>query len=282
MFDWIKRHRLSFAIAVVLVGTLVLLFQARQASDGSRIQSIAQTVTYPIQIVFHHLFSVTSEVANSYLYLVQLQKENKELRQQISSLQEEVNQYIEESIQYHRLKVQLEFAEQNPNRKIFTEVIGESIDNFHQTLQINRGSIHGIQRNFAVILKEGVVGRIQTVSPFQSTVQLILDRRMRFPAIIQRTRAKGLVYGTHEGLELRRIHLRADIKEGDRIVTNGLSALFPKGLLVGIVTSIESEEHELFQTAKIRPVVDFDKIEGAFVVLEHVEPPPPPPTIPNQ
>lgn len=268
MFDWLKKYRLFLAIVITILGALIYLFEVGKHQKNSPLQSITQTITYPIQIFAHTVISFTNNLFQSYLNLLHLRQENQALQQQVSALKEEVNYYIEESVQYHRLKIQFEFAEKNPLEKIFAEVIGESADNFHQTLQVNRGTNHGIRRNYAVILKEGVVGRIQSVTPFQSTVQLILDRRSRFPAILQRTRAKGLIYGTRDGLEMRRIHLRVNIKEGDRVVTSGLSDLFPKGMLVGTVTEVLHEEHELFQTAKLTPVVDFDTIEGVFIILK--------------
>ncbi len=268
MFDLFKKHRLLLAVVITIIGVLIYLFEAGNYRNNSKIQNLTQTITYPVQVLVHEFISFTSDLTDSYFYLVQLHQENEALKQQVVALKEEINRYIEESVRYHRLKVQLEFAEENPLEKVFSEVIGESIDNFHQTLQINRGSRDGIQRNFAVVLKEGVVGRIQTVSPFQSTVQLILDRRSRFPAILQRTRVKGLVYGTGDDLELRRIHLRADVKVGDRVVTNGLSGLFPKGILVGTVTQVNQEDHAMFQTAELTPIVDFDKIEGVFIVIK--------------
>lgn len=267
MIAFIKRYRLLLSILITFIVALLFLFQSGRKTETS-IQTVAQTVAYPIQFVVHHSVSFVTDVINSYLNLVRLHEENEALKNQIASLQEEVAGLIEESIQYHRLKIQLEFAEQNPDRKVFAEVIGESIDNFHQVLFINRGTQHGIKRNFAVILKEGVVGRIQSVTPFQSSVQLVLDHRSRFPAIIQRTRAKGIVYGTHSGLELRRINLRSDIQVGDRVVTNGLSGLYSKGLLVGIVSAIDHEEHELLKTAQLTPVVDFNKIENVFVIIK--------------
>lgn len=269
MYDLLKRYRLFFTIVVSFVFLLFLLFKVGESTQNSTLQSIAQTITFPFQVAVNQSIRGVSNVSDSYLYLVNLKKENEALRRQVAMLREEVNQYIEESIQYNRLKVQLEFAETQPDRKIFSEVIGESVDNFHRVLLINRGSEHDIKRNFAVILREGVVGRIQSVSRFQSTVQLILDHRSRFPAIVQRTRVKGIVYGTRTGLELRRINLRADIKEGDRVVTNGLSGMFSKGLLVGIVSEVERKEHELFQSAKLTPLVDFDRIEGVFVVTNN-------------
>lgn len=268
MFDLIKRYRLLIFVFLILLSSLIFLFQTGRYQKGSQFESITQTITYPFQLAVHEVVSYIQGIADSYFYLVELNEENKELRQQIASLNEELDYYVEESIQYHRLKVQLDFAKQNPGRKVFTEVIGESIDNFHKTIQLDRGSDDGIRRNFAVILKEGVVGKIQSVSPLKSTVQLIVDRRTRFPAILQRTRAKGLIYGTHDGLELRRINLRADIKVGDRVVANGLSGLYPKGMMIGVVESIHHEDYELFQVAKLTPVVNFDKVEAAFVILK--------------
>lgn len=268
MFDLIKRYRLLLSIIFVIISTLIFIFQTGKKQENSIIQNISQTVTYPIQSVFYTIITTTKNITQSYFYLVELQKENETLKQQIFALKEEVNRYIEESIQYNRLKVQLEFAESNPDKKIFAEVIGESVDNIYQTLQLNRGSSDGIKRNFPVILQEGVVGRIQSSTLFQSTVQLILDHRSRLPAIIQRTRAKGLVYGTRNGLELRRIQLRVNVQIGDRVVASGLSGLYPKGALIGVVTSVEREEYELFQTAQLKSAINFEKIEGAFVILK--------------
>ena len=272
MLDFIKRHRLFLSILLTVITTLIYLFQTGRKGESSMFHVVAQTITYPVQFIVHEAITFTTDITQSYFFLVQLREENKKLKEQVASMQEELDRYVEESIQYHRLKVQLEFAEQNPDKKVFAEVIGESIDNFHQVLLLNRGSKIGIQRYSAVILKEGVVGRVQSVTPFQSTVQLILDQRSRVPAIVQRTRAKGIVYGTHSGLELRQINLRADIEIGDRVVTNGLG-LFPKGLLVGIVSAVKHEEHELFKTAILTPVVEFNKIEDVFVILNQSEQP---------
>ncbi|MBF0353232.1 MAG: rod shape-determining protein MreC [SAR324 cluster bacterium] len=269
MLDLIKKYRLFLAILATLITLLGFLFQSGQYSENPKLQTVSHLLAYPVQMLFHNSVNSVNGVIQSYVNLVNLHKENEQLKNEVQHLKEELNHYLEESIHYNRLKVQLEFAEENPEKKVFAEVIGESVDNFHQVLLINRGSEHGIQRNFPVILKEGVVGRIQSVSPYQASVQLILDQRNRFPAIVQRSRAKGIVYGINEGLELRRIDLRADVQVGDRVITNGLSGLFPKGLLVGIVNQVEHEEHELFQVARITPVVDFDKIEEVFVILKN-------------
>jgi len=214
-----------------------------------------------------------------------VKQENERLKQQVKALEEQLNQYVNASVQFNLLREQLQFLEENPERKVFAEVIGESVDNFHDVLLINKGQLAGIKRNFPVVLREGVVGRVQSVTATQALVELIVDRRHKFPVTLQRSRERTVVQGTGGGLEIRapdggivrgtgdslrleRIRMLADVEKGDRVVTSGLDGIFPKGLLVGTVISVNREKHELFQTAEIQPVVDFRKLEGVFVILK--------------
>jgi rod shape-determining protein MreC len=182
-------------------------------------------------------------------------------------MEERMNQHIENSVQFLRLRNQLLFARKKIKGKIFAEIIGESADNNHDISLINRGSNQLVQRNYVVLRKEGLVGRIQSVSPFQSSVQLITDHRSRVPALIQRNRIRGLIYGTHEGLEMRQINQHANIKIGDRVISSGLGGLYPKGLLIGWVKEIQHQKHELFKTAIVDSAVDFNQIEEVFVIV---------------
>ena len=76
-----------------------------------------------------------------------------------------MNQHIENSVQFLRLRNQLLFARKKIKEKIFAEIIGESSDNTHNIRFINRGSSQKVKRNYIVIRKEGLVGRIHSVSP---------------------------------------------------------------------------------------------------------------------
>ena len=124
-----------------------------------------------------------------------------------------------------------------------------------------------LQRNYIVIRKEGLVGRIQSVSPYQSSVRLIIDHRSRVPALIQRNRVRGLIYGTHDGMEMSQINQHAKIKIGDRVISSGLGGLYPKGILIGWVSEIRHQQHELFKTAILESAVDFNSIEEVFVII---------------
>lgn len=285
MVELIKRHVYMISATAVLI-ILVVLLSLRGSRPGTArwIDESLQTVAVPFQTVFHRAKTGLVDGYRNYIHLVNLKQDNERLKLQVAALREEVNHYINSSIQFNLLREQLKFLEENPERKVFAEVTGESVDNFHHVLLINKGRLAGIRRNFPVVLREGAVGRIQSTSALHSVVQLIVDRRHRFPVLIQRSRERlllqgdggslrllpqdrGIAYGTGEGLRMNRIRMLADVIKGDRVITSGLAGIFPKGMLVGTVTKVGRERHELFQSAEIGPVVDFNRIEGVFVIL---------------
>lgn len=287
MLQFIKRNRIWMAAGGLLV-SLVLLISIR-SGDSTQARAVDETlnaVVLPIQSGFTSTVGWISGIFDRYILLVRAEEENERLKLENRSLKEELNHYINGSIQFNLLREQLNFKEEDPERRVYAEVTGQSLDNFHHTLLINKGRLAGIRRNFPVVLREGVVGRIQSVTALQSVVQLVIDRRHRFPVIIQRTRERlilegsggnlrlmapdrGMAMGQGGGLRMERLRMLADVRQGDRVISSGLGGIFPKGLLVGLITKVSREKHELFQTAEIIPVVDFNKIEGVYVILRN-------------
>jgi len=267
MFKFIGTYRLYISIVATLIVLFFLMYQTYNEQGTSRFQMVVQTITYPVQTSVQSVVSTIKNTWNSYINLIEVKEENKQLKQQMMDMEEKLNQHIENSVQFFRLRSQLLFAQKKARNEIFSEIIGESADNTHQIRLINRGSNQLLQRNYIVIRKEGLVGRIQSVSPYQSSVQLIIDHRSRVPALIQRKRVRGLIYGTHDSMEMRQINQHAKIKIGDRVISSGLGNLYPKGILIGWVSGINREPHELFKTARLDSAVDFNQIEEVFTIL---------------
>lgn len=285
MIELLKRNRLLVAAATVLILLIVLLtVRYRDPNQVRFVDETIQAIAYPFQAVYTTIADGLSNTVSNYLFLLRVKEENDRLKLQVKALEEELNHYVNSSIQFNLLREQLGFKEEEPEKRVFAEVIGESADNLHHLLLINKGSNAGIRTNYPVVLREGVVGRVISTTAFQSTVQLIVDRRHRFPVIIQRSRERlilegaggnlrlmapdrGIIFGTGDGLRMERVRMLADVQQGDRVITSGLAGIFPKGLLVGIIADVGREQHELFQTARIQPVVDFNKVEGVYVVI---------------
>ena len=267
MFKFIGTYRLYISIVATFIVLFFLMYQTYNEQGTSRFQMAVQTITYPVQTSVQSVVSTIKNTWNSYINLIEVNEENKMLKQQLLNMEEKLNQHIENSVQFFRLRSQLLFAQKKARKEIFSEIIGESADNNHQIRLINRGSNQLLQRNYIVLRKEGLVGRIQSVSPYQSSVQLIIDHRSRVPALIQRNRVRGMIYGTHDGIEMRQINQHAKIKIGDRVISSGLGNLYPKGILIGWISGIHHQSHELFKTARLDSAVDFNQIEEVFAIL---------------
>jgi rod shape-determining protein MreC len=119
----------------------------------------------------------------------------------------------------------------------------------------------------AVIAPGGVVGRVIMPSARASKVQLLIDRNAGAAALVERSRAQGIVEGTGaDRLNMTYVSGTADIKVGDRVVTSGIEGIYPKGFVIGQIESIERGAGE-FTAVVIRPAVDFSSLEAVLVVL---------------
>jgi rod shape-determining protein MreC len=121
----------------------------------------------------------------------------------------------------------------------------------------------------AVVNASGVVGRLVSVSPNYAKVLLIIDQNSAVDCIIQRSREKSIVKGfTSKICKLDYVVKTSDVVVGDKVITSGMGRVFPKGLPVGEVIEVGSRPGELFKDIKIRPMVDFSKLEELLVILK--------------
>jgi rod shape-determining protein MreC len=121
----------------------------------------------------------------------------------------------------------------------------------------------------AVIAPGGVVGRvIGPVARHAARVQLIIDRNAAAGALIERTRAGGLVVGTEANppLRLELVSNLAEVQPGDAVVASGVDGIYPKGYAIGRVETADRGTG-LYYTIVVRPSVDFSAVEEVLVVL---------------
>ena len=86
-------------------------------------------------------------------------------------------------------------------------------------------------------------------------------------AVVQRTRAPGIVESNAEQqLKMSYVVKEDDVAVGDRIITSGLDGVFPKGILIGVVTNVDSEKLGLFQEVKLSPSANLEHLENVLVL----------------
>src|SRR5262249_4980332 len=124
-----------------------------------------------------------------------------------------------------------------------------------------------IRTDMAVIAPAGIVGRLVVPTARASKVQLLIDRNAAAGAIIERTRAQGVVVGSGDDrLSLEYVSEVSDVVAGDVVVTSGIDGIYPKGFVIGRVEQVEKSGNS-YKRITIRPAVDFTSLEEVLVVL---------------
>lgn len=222
-----------------------------------------------IQDSFYGFSSGVRGTTAMYLDLINVKVRNRELEQELARLRAELGSVTELKLENQRLNQLIGFRQSSALSLIAAKIVGRDLLPDHHTLTIDRGTAQGIQKNMAVITTGGVVGYIFRAESQTSQILLITDRYAAIDAIVQRSRARGVVEGSNR--ELARLsHLKRsdDVEIGDLVVTSGLLRIFPKGFPIGIVTAVERSQYGLSQKVELRPAVDLTNLEEVFVITQ--------------
>ncbi|MBI3912979.1 MAG: rod shape-determining protein MreC [Chloroflexi bacterium] len=139
--------------------------------------------------------------------------------------------------------------------------------NLIYTLIVDQGSAQGVKPGMPIVTPQGLAGRVTAVGAQWAKVLLMIDPSSSVNAVVQSTRATGVVQGTVNGqLVIKYVPQGEAIREGDLILTSGIGGNFPKRLLIGQVTQVRKRDIELFQEADIQPSVDFSRLEFVLIL----------------
>ncbi|MFF5994508.1 rod shape-determining protein MreC [Lysinibacillus sp. KU-BSD001] len=151
-------------------------------------------------------------------------------------------------------------------------VIARNPDQWEEKIILNKGSVHGVEKNMPVMTARGLIGKIILVTPFTSEVELLYtnNSNYRVSALVQGE--KGNVYGLIEGFDaerneliLKRIDSSQKVQVGERVVSSGLGGIFPKGILIGEVTEVTTDDFGLTKLAFVKPTADFSLLEEVII-----------------
>ncbi len=161
---------------------------------------------------------------------------------------------------------------------ITSKVIIRDYDGWNNTLTIDSGSLDGIEKDMAVISKDGLIGRISKVNSTNSEVKLITanDLKNLVSASIQASEkdVHGLIdqYDLEKNiLTFNSIQSETEINPGELVVTSGFGGVYPRGLLIGTVVSHEKDQYDLTQIVKVKPFADFKDLRYVHVVKRYAE-----------
>ena len=201
-------------------------------------------------------------------------EEKKMLQKELAARDNLHYQLVELQKENYRLREMLDFKERVSYELLPAQVIARDPSQWFETITINKGYADGVEKDMAIVTSEGLVGNVAKVSRHSSQVLLLTDSRRAVSALIQRTREPGAV-GIVEGFPEEKGYLRmvnippeANLQPGDTVISAGLGGVFPKGLIIGHLLETGPDQYGLLQQATIRPVVDFNRLEEVFIVIE--------------
>jgi len=211
--------------------------------------------------------SVFRRIWNGYLGLRGAHIENQQLRAQLGDALVELQQERALADQSRGLERLLELRDRANLRTTAAEIIAAGASPEFRTVSIDKGKSDGVGRDMAVIAPAGVVGRVVTSAGRNAKVQLLIDRNAAAGALIERSRAQGVAIGTGDArLRLEYVSEVADVVVGDVVISSGIDGIYPKGFVIGRVTTVE-RSGGAYRHIAVEPSVDFSSLEHVLVVL---------------
>jgi len=258
----------ALALLGIVAGVCLLLLTLQMRGRSVGASDALALVTTPIQTVLARVNRATLGVWGTYRDWKNVRAENRRLRDETQRLRVEALRVTETDAENLRLRRLLTLKESLPLETMAGEIIAREWGGWVRSLTINRGRGDAVARLTAVIAPDGLVGRIVDVRAGSSVVQVLTDPASTVGAHVVRTRTPGIIEGEPRGT-LRFKYMARDgsgIQVGDVVVTSGLGGLFPGGIPIGRVRTIDDRGSALFSYAQVTPAVDFARIDEVLLL----------------
>jgi rod shape-determining protein MreC len=273
MPDLLKRIGAPLVVAFLLILTIISMLSDRRPGNEVRAalpwwQAVVLEVTAPIERIISAPIDGVKGFFADYVDLLSVRSDNRRLRRRISEIEAENLQFREALVSSGHLARVASMRDEIEIPMLPAEVVGLDVAPWFRSVLVDRGTQHGVEPGHPVITHEGVVGVVTATSDHAAKTMLLLDRQSAIDALVQRSRARGVLRGVGRArLEFEFVVRSADVVVGDEVVTSGLGGVFPKGLRLGRVAELRDAGGRLTRIAIIEPAVDLGRLEQVFVML---------------
>jgi len=254
-----RRWRSYYFLAIPVIA-LIAFFQFPRLNESAH--SVFSTLARPA-------FVLGSSLRDG-LYTIRYQSGNfleavgkqREYLARIQELEGQLVRFREMDRENQRLRKLLNFSLPLATRTIGARVIGEDATPWKKIVLLDKGSRNNLKKDMAVVVPEGLVGRILEVEPYTAHAILLPDPDSRVSALTATSRAQGIIAGIGtDKLQMKYLALDAEIAIGEDVTTSGIGSIFPKGLQIGKIEAIERDSDGLHLLALVKPSVPFSKLE---------------------
>lgn len=268
----IRSRARTWLLLVFALGAIIMLV-LHEGGQLQPVENVFQSVLGPIERAVSGLFNGIGDLFGAVRDLRDLRDRNAELERQNQDLLTEIASLRGLQNENQILRQLLNFTQENPQYQYQTAaVIGRDPSPYLKFITLNAGSLQGLRPGMPVVTAGAVlVGRVDQVSLRSAKVQLLNDPSSAVNVRLQTSGVTGLVAGQQDGsLLMEYIPLDANLEVNDIAMTSGLGGNLPRGLVVGQVDSVEKRDVDLFQTARLRPAADYERLAVLLVITNFV------------
>lgn len=270
-----RNHRFSsknimILIVVVSIISMVLTWEVRPSTSPIE-QSITHVIV-PLNKGVTYFGDWLTQRIKFFTSINELQTMNTELTKELDQLRYENKLLEQDKVELNNLRKLYELDQRYADYpKTGARIIGKDPGNWYEVFIIDKGTDDGLEVNMVVLAGNGLVGRIIEIAPNYAKVRSVIDDLSSVSAKILRTSDLCTVSGEKslgdQGKALvQYIEEDVNLVVGDEIITSHLGDIYPPGIMIGVVESIETNPNKLTKTAVLQPVVDFKHLEEVLVI----------------
>ncbi|HDI60577.1 MAG TPA: rod shape-determining protein MreC [Desulfobacteraceae bacterium] len=262
-------------ILVIALNIIGLSLSSRKPVPDYGLGRFGLVIVAPIQATVTYGLDFIGDIWRHYFALVAAARENDRLQKALEQATARLNACSEIERANRRLRSLIRFQQAIELKVLPAEVVGKDPSPWFKSVIIDKGRADGVVEGMPVVIPEGIAGQVVAAARHHAKVLLIIDANNAVDALVQRSRARGIVTGASDNRCVFKYVLRQDdVQAGDILISSGLDGVYPKGLPVGRVAAVDRPSAAIFQEVAVTPVVDFQTLEEVLVVIDPRRPEP--------
>lgn len=277
-----KSKKKYIIIGIILVVCLMIFKTARSVKEDRELNFFEKIVKDSVGFVEKIVYAPIDFVKDK----IDIQKEKDRIYKKYKKIDEEKIKKDSYKAQIEELNKEIDelksLLDLNSTISDYTPinatVINRNVGYWYNTITIDKGSHDGIEEGYAVIVNDGLIGRVVAVSEFTSSVRLLTSDEVKNKISVKINIEGKSIYGLLSSYDSKNniyiiegISDIEELKEGSYVTTTGLSELFPSGILIGTIKSVTYDNYQLTKVVEVIPSVNFDDINYVSVLKREVE-----------
>lgn len=265
-----RRGNSIILVGVLLLELLVLGWQVHRNHDISLVRQGAMLLVTPIEEGIRAVSDGTWGLWQNYVDLRGARRQNQQLSRELDTMKRDYQRLQDEAAQGKRLQVLLDFKQRVPSETTAAQVISSGGNDNSRLLVLDKGEQAGLRPDMAVIVPDGIVGKVLRVFPYASQVLLLTDSSSGVACLLENSRVHGILKGQNKPLAMLSYVVNDEkVLIGERVFTSGEDQIYPKGSPVGVV--VEAHPGASFQEILVQPFAKLDRLEEVLAVTKKAD-----------